>query len=110
MKGGRQHRVPLSVEALAVLNKASKGDPEDFVFAGRKKRSLSNMALLMLLRRMDRANLTVHGFRSTFRDWAAERTNFRPKSLKRTRTRGRRQGRSCLPSGGFFRKTAQADG
>jgi integrase len=76
MKGGREHRVPLSADALAVLNKVSKGDPEDFVFAGRKKRPLSNMALLMVLRRMGQANLTAHGFRSTFRDWAAERTNF----------------------------------
>ena len=76
MKGGREHRVPLSAEALAVLNKVSKGDPEDFVFAGRKKRPLSNMALLMLLRRMGHDQLTAHGFRSTFRDWAAERTNF----------------------------------
>ena len=54
----------------------SRGDPEDFVFVGRKKRPLSNMALLMLLRRMGLSQLTVHGFRSTFRDWAAERTNF----------------------------------
>ena len=76
MKNGREHRVPLSVEALAVLNKVSEGDPEEFVFAGRKKRPLSNMAFLMLLRRMGHDKLTAHGFRSTFRDWAAERTNF----------------------------------
>ena len=76
MKGGREHRVPLSAEALAVLSRLSKGDPEDFVFTGHKKSPLSNMALLMLLRRMGRDKLTAHGFRSTFRDWAAERTNF----------------------------------
>jgi integrase len=76
MKGGREHRVPLSAAALAILNKVSTGNPEDFVFVGRKKSPLSNMALLMLLRRMGRNQLTVHGFRSTFRDWAAERTNF----------------------------------
>ena len=76
MKGGREHRVPISADALAVLNKASKGGSEDFVFTGRTKSSLSNMALLMLLRRMGHANLTAHGFRSTFRDWAAECTNF----------------------------------
>src|SRR5262249_35917433 len=47
----------------------------DFVFAGSKRgRPLSEMALLMLLRRMERADITVHGFRSSFRDWAAERT------------------------------------
>jgi integrase len=72
MKGGREHRVPLSAAALAILNKVSTGNPEDFVFVGRKKSPLSNMALLMLLRRMGRNQLTVHGFRSTFRDWAAE--------------------------------------
>jgi integrase len=76
MKAGREHRVPLSAEALAVLSKVGEGDPEDFVFAGRKKRPLSNMALLMVLRRMGQSDLTAHGFRSTFRDWAAERTNF----------------------------------
>ena len=76
MKNGREHRVPLSVEALAVLTKVSEGEPEEFVFTGRKKRPLSNMAFLMLLRRMGHAKLTGHGFRSTFRDWAAERTNF----------------------------------
>ena len=76
MKGGREHRVPLSAEALAVLNKVDKDESEEFVFAGRKKSPLSNMALLMLLRRMGHNKLTAHGFRSTFRDWAAERTNF----------------------------------
>jgi integrase len=76
MKGGREHRVPLSAGALAVLTKVSEGEPEDFVFAGRKNSPLSNMALLMLLRRMGHNKLTAHGFRSTFRDWAAERTNF----------------------------------
>jgi integrase len=76
MKGGREHRVPLSAEALAVLNKVGEGESEDFVFSGRKKSPLSNMALLMLLRRMGHDKLTAHGFRSTFRDWAAERTNF----------------------------------
>src|SRR5262249_29717510 len=76
MKSGREHRVPLSANALAVLNKASKGSSEDFVFAGHKRRPLSNMAFLMLLRRMRHNKLTAHGFRSTFRDWAGERTNF----------------------------------
>lgn len=76
MKGGREHRVPLSAYALAILSKLNKGGPGDFVFAGSSKSQLSNMALLMLLRRMGHNDLTVHGFRSTFRDWASERTNF----------------------------------
>jgi integrase len=76
MKSNREHRVPLSAEALAVLRKLIKGEPEDHVFSGRSGGSLSNMALLMLLRRMKHSTLTAHGFRSTFRDWAAERTIF----------------------------------
>ena len=48
----------------------------DFVFAGERRAALSNMALLMLLRRMGHADLTAHGFRSTFRDWTADRTHY----------------------------------
>ncbi len=76
MKSDREHRVPLSAEALAILAQLEKGNPDDPVFTGRSGASLSNMALLMLLRRMGHEKLTAHGFRSTFRDWAAERTNF----------------------------------
>jgi integrase len=79
MKAHREHRVPLSKPALAIL-KALKKDAstdDDFVFAsGSPDRPLSNMAMLMLLRRMGHEELTVHGFRSTFRDWCAERTAF----------------------------------
>jgi integrase len=82
MKGGREHRVPLSGAALAIVEKMAALRSGEFVFPGGKEgRPLSNMALLMLLRRMAKANnnwgeLTAHGFRSSFRDWAAERTNF----------------------------------
>jgi integrase len=48
----------------------------DFVFPGDRHATLSNMSMLMLLRRMGHADLTAHGFRSTFRDWAAECTSF----------------------------------
>jgi integrase len=76
MKAGREHRVPLSDAALAVLTAvASLRDDArgGWVFPGaRAGRPLSNMAFLMLLRRMGRGDLTAHGFRSTFRDWAAE--------------------------------------
>lgn len=76
MKGGREHRVSLSAEAIAVIEKMKDKDTE-FVFpGGRAKHPLTNMAMLKLLDRMERADLTVHGFRSTFRDWAAELTNF----------------------------------
>jgi integrase len=79
MKAKRQHRVPLSARALAILEEMQphRSADDGFVFPGGKPgKPLSNMAFLMLLRRMGRADLTAHGFRSTFRDWAAERTNF----------------------------------
>lgn len=76
MKAGREHVVPLSATALSIVQRISSGDA-DLVFARSKDgRPLSNMAMLKLLERMGRADLTVHGFRSTFRDWAAEQTNF----------------------------------
>jgi len=77
MKGGREHRVPLSAAALAIVQAMAALRRGEFVFPGGKSdRPLSNMAFLMLLRRMGRNDLTAHGFRSTFRDWAAERTSF----------------------------------
>ncbi|MGZ5849899.1 MAG: tyrosine-type recombinase/integrase, partial [Methyloceanibacter sp.] len=79
MKAGREQRVPLSARALAILEEMQPHHhgEDAFVFPGAKLgRPLSNMAFLMLLRRMGRNNLTAHGFRSSFRDWAAERTNF----------------------------------
>jgi integrase len=75
MKAGREHRVPLSDAALAVLSLVAplRGDGRGWIFPGaRAGRPLSNMVFLMLLRRMERGDLTAHGFRSTFRDWAAE--------------------------------------
>lgn len=79
MKAGKEHRVPLSERAIEILTglKPTHAEQTGFVFQGRKPgTALSNMAFLMLLRRMNRDDLTGHGFRSTFRDWAAERTNF----------------------------------
>jgi integrase len=77
MKASKEHRVPLSAAAIKILRHLHQARVNDFVFAGAKQgRPLSEMALLMLLRRMGCDSVTVHGFRSTFRDWAAERTNF----------------------------------
>jgi integrase len=77
MKGGKEHRVPLSAPALAILKQQAEARIGDYVFPGGKQgRPLSQMALLMLLRRMGRNAITVHGFRSSFRDWTADRTNF----------------------------------
>jgi integrase len=77
MKGGREHRVPLSAAALVVLDRMREIREGDHIFPSvGRRRPLSNMALLETLRRMGRGDLTTHGFRSTFRDWAAERTSF----------------------------------
>ncbi len=75
MKAKKEHRVPLSAQALAVRTQldALRVDGAEYVFPGAKEdMPLSNMAMLVLLRRMKRDDLTAHGFRSTFRDWAAE--------------------------------------
>jgi integrase len=79
IKAGKEHRVPLSARALAILNeaKSARTSESEFVFpGGRRGKPLSNMAMTAVLRRMGCDDITVHGFRSTFRDWAAERTNF----------------------------------
>ena len=75
MKGSREHRVPLSKRATEVLEELPREG--EFVFpGGRAGKGLSNMALLTTLRRMKRGDLTAHGFRSSFRDWAAETTAY----------------------------------
>jgi integrase len=74
MKAGREHRVPLSARALAILGEV-KMFGSDWVFPSRRGGRLSDMAMAMLLRRMN-VEVTVHGFRSCFRDWAAERTSY----------------------------------
>lgn len=78
MKMEREHRVPLPPRAVEILrDMAATHSTEGFVFPGGKAgRGMSNMAMAVLLRRMGRDGLTVHGFRSSFRDWAAERTNY----------------------------------
>ena len=77
MKSGEQHRVPLSPAAVAVLRDMDKVRTSDFVFPGQRDgRPLWTDALRRLLERMGHGGLTSHGFRSTFRDWAAERTAF----------------------------------
>jgi integrase len=76
MKAGKEHRVPLSERAVGILHELPSED-SGFVFIGpRDGCGLSNMALTAVLRRMGRGDVTVHGFRSAFRDWAAECSNF----------------------------------
>jgi integrase len=77
IKAGRTHRVPLAPRALAIVREQLKFRAGDYVFAGRKPTApLSNMAMATVLRRMGMNNITVHGFRSSLRDWAAEQTNY----------------------------------
>lgn len=78
MKAGKEHRVPLSVQALSVITDMQKVSTSNtIIFPGRKSDTqLSDMSLTAVLKRMERGDLTMHGFRSTFRDWAAESTNY----------------------------------
>jgi integrase len=76
MKAGKEHRVPLSDAAVALLEATPRVKGSNFVFAAPRGGALSDMALSAVLKRMDRADLTVHGFRSTFRDWAGETTAY----------------------------------
>jgi integrase len=81
MKGGRVHQVPLSARAVEIVQALADVKRSDFIFPGNKpNRPLSNMATEMLLRRMGVGEVTTHGFRSSFRDWAGDCTSF-PKEV-----------------------------
>lgn len=85
MKAGKEHRVPLTAEAVAILEAIKPltgGAPEALVFPGTKGKALSDMSLAAVLRRMKipASKASVHGFRSTFRDWAGEASTF-PREL-----------------------------
>ena len=111
MKAGRPHRVPLSTRAVAILRKLERSKRGEFVFAGHAPgRPLSNMAMDMVLRRMD-VDVTVHGFRSSFRDWAGNETPS-PREVVETALAhvDRRQGRAGLPPQRRLGKAPQADG
>jgi len=83
MKAGREHRVPLSDRAMAMLRQLAEIRTGDFVFPGqRKDRPVSRMAMTLVLRRM-KADVTVHGFRSAFRDWCGNETHF-PREIVET--------------------------
>jgi integrase len=84
MKAGREHRIPLSQRAVAILRRLEKTKAGDFVFPGQaRNKPLSNMAMEMVLRRMKVEDATVHGFRSSFRDWAGNVSNF-PREITET--------------------------
>ena len=82
MKAGHAHRIPLTDRVLDILKSLPKLDHNRHVFPGHAKgKPLSSMAMTMQLRRMKREDITVHGFRSTFRDWCAESTKSRARSV-----------------------------
>jgi len=84
MKAGREHRIPLSPRAVAILRRLERMKAGEFVFPGRaRNKPLSNMAMEMVLRRMKVEDATVHGFRSSFRDWAGNVSNF-PREVTET--------------------------
>ncbi|RQO54421.1 integrase [Paucibacter sp. KBW04] len=74
MKAGKEHRVPLTDEVLRLIGRIPRIENSEYIFPGPSGAQLSDMALIQVLRRM-KANAVPHGFRSTFRDWAGERTN-----------------------------------
>jgi integrase len=75
MKAGREHRVPLSGAAMAVLQGAARQQGVDLVFPGTKGQPLSDMSLTAVMRRL-KVDAVPHGMRSSFRDWTAEHTHF----------------------------------
>ncbi|GAB2458637.1 site-specific integrase [Comamonas humi] len=79
MKAGAEHRVPLSEQALKLLKNAPQIAGSDLIFPGTKGQPLSDMTMTAVMRRM-KVTAVPHGFRSTFRDWAGEKTNF-PREL-----------------------------
>lgn len=84
MKAGREHRVPLCDRAVSILKELMKLTKGKFLFAGQSgDKPLSNMAMDMMLRRMKHHDVTVHGFRSSFRDWAGNVSNF-PREIVET--------------------------
>lgn len=78
MKAAKEHRVPLTDAALALLGQRAKGPDDALIFGSEAKpgKPISDMSMTAVLRRMERDDITVHGFRSTFRDWAGETTSF----------------------------------
>ncbi|SAL09423.1 phage integrase [Caballeronia udeis] len=79
MKAKKEHRVPLSQAAFSLIERMPCNDDNDLIFPSPRGKMLSDMTLLMLVRRMD-VDAVPHGFRSTFRDWAGEVTNY-PREL-----------------------------
>ena len=101
MKAQREHRVPLSQSAVDLLRETYTERGNDHLFIGRTAAGLSSMAMAQALVRIGRADITVHGFRSSFRDWAAERTSY-PREICEMAL-AHTVGRLAPPSSGSYR-------
>lgn len=88
MKAGKEHRVPLTAAAIAALGQAGKPNKLVFESETKKGKPISDMSMTAVLRRMGREDITVHGFRSTFRDWAGETTGFPREVIEATLAHG----------------------
>lgn len=75
MKAGKEHRVPLPPSIVTLLKKLPRIEGNNHIFPGQRAKQLSDMSMTNVLKRMGYKNITQHGFRSTFRDWAGETTN-----------------------------------
>ena len=82
MKAGREHRVPLSDKAMAVLIATPRLANSPFIFPGTRGNPMSDMTLSAILKRMGLRHFIVHGFRSSFRDWAAETTHLANETIE----------------------------
>jgi integrase len=76
MKASKEHRVPLSARSVELLESLYREVDNPFVFIGPRRAGLSRSAMVEVLKRAGRSHVTVHGFRSSFRDWAAEHTAY----------------------------------
>lgn len=112
MKHGQEHRVPLSEGAIAILRQVRplRARTDSLVFPSRKNQALlSDMTLSAVLKRLG-VGATVHGFRSTFRDWTEEATEFPHEVKESARARRPQQDRTRLSADGLFREEAGAHG
>ena len=112
MKAGKEHRVPLSDRAVAILTGLEEVRTGDFVFPGTAHgKPLTEMAMARQLRRMKADDITVHGFRSTFRDWASETTRFRTRSVsRRWRILSANKTEAAYRRGDLFEEASKAHG
>ena len=76
MKAGKEHRIPLSEEAVGLLEAMPHMEGSEYVFPAPRGGQLSDMSLMEVLRRMEHGDVTQHGFRSSFKDWAGETTAY----------------------------------